>query len=125
MNKDKLVFSRRQIVTGLASTSTLLLAGCSSKELPPTYGNVLRMGDLLTYRAFRMLLPAQSLVREYDHRDISSSPAVGTSNPADPQQSLFDAERGARYDRLRANQFADWRIRVEGRVGRPTSFSLA
>jgi DMSO/TMAO reductase YedYZ molybdopterin-dependent catalytic subunit len=125
MNKDKLVFSRRKLVTGLASTGGLLLAGCSSKELPPTYGNVLRMGDLLTYRAFRMVLPAQSLAREYAHRDISSSPAVGNTNPADSQQGSFNADRGPLYDRLRAGDFADWRLRIEGRVARPASFSLA
>jgi DMSO/TMAO reductase YedYZ molybdopterin-dependent catalytic subunit len=125
MNKDKSIISRRRLVTGLATSGGLLLAGCSSGELPPTYGNVLRMGDLLTYRAFRMLLPAHSLVREYAHRDITSTPAVGTSNPADPHGSLFNADRGPRYDRLRSNGFADWRISVEGRVARPGSFSLA
>jgi DMSO/TMAO reductase YedYZ molybdopterin-dependent catalytic subunit len=83
------------------------------------------MGDLLTYRAFRMLLPAQSLAREYAHRDISSSPAVGNSNPGDSQQPGFNADRGPLYDRLRVRDFADWRLRVEGRVARPTSFSLA
>jgi hypothetical protein len=57
MNKDRLLITnRRRLITGLASTGGLLLTGCSSEELPPTYGNVLRMGDLLTYRAFRMLL---------------------------------------------------------------------
>jgi DMSO/TMAO reductase YedYZ molybdopterin-dependent catalytic subunit len=125
MNKDKLVFSRRKLMTGLATASGMMLAGCSAKELPPTYGNVLRMGDLLTYRAFRVLLPAQSLVREYTHGDISSSPAVGNTNPADSQQPTFNADRGPLYDRLRAADFADWRLRVEGRVARPTSFSLA
>jgi len=125
MDKDKLVFSRRKLFTGLASTGGLLLAGCSPKELPPTYGNVLRMGDLLTYRAFRMLLPAQSLAREYAHRDISSSPAVGNTNPADSHQETFSADRGPLYDRLRAGDFADWRLKVEGRVARPSSFSLA
>ena len=125
MNKNRLIFSRRKLVTGLASTGGLLLAGCSSKELPPTYGNVLRMGDLLTYRTFRMLLPAQSLAREYAHSDISSSPAVGNTNPADSQQPTFNADRGPLYGRLRAGDFADWRLRVEGRVARPASFSLA
>lgn len=125
MNKNRLLISRRQIFTGLASTGGLLLAGCSSKELPPTYGNVLRMGDLLTYRAFRTLLPAQSLAREYTHRDISSSPAVGNTNPADSQQQTFNPDRGLLYDRLRAGDFTDWRLRVEGRVARPASFSLA
>jgi len=125
MNKDSLIISRRRFVTGLASTSGLLLAACSSKELPPTYGNVLRMGDLLTYRAFRMLLPTHSLAREYAQRDISSSPAVGNTNPGDSQQETFNADRGPLYDRLRAGDFADWRLRVEGRVARPASFSLA
>lgn len=126
MKKDKLVIiNRRKLVTGLASTGGLLLAGCSSKELPPTYGNVLRMGDLLTYRAFRTLLPAQSLVREYGRSDITSSPAVGTSNPADPHQEFYNARRGPLYDRFRTGAFADWRLRIEGRVARPRSFSLA
>jgi DMSO/TMAO reductase YedYZ molybdopterin-dependent catalytic subunit len=125
MNKDRLIFSRRELVAGLASTSGLLLTGCSSKALPPTYGNVLRMGDLLTYRAFRMLLPAQSLAREYGHGEISSSPAVGNTNPADSKQQTFNADRGPLYDRLRAGDFADWRLRIEGRVARPASFSLA
>jgi DMSO/TMAO reductase YedYZ molybdopterin-dependent catalytic subunit len=125
MKTNALWMSRRKLVTGLASAGGLLLAGCSSRELPPTYGNVLRMGDLLTYRAFRMLLPAQSLAREYAHRDISSSPAVGNSNPGDSQQPGFNADRGPLYDRLRVRDFADWRLRVEGRVARPTSFSLA
>ena len=125
MKKEELVISRRTLITGLASGGGLLLAGCSSGELPPTYGNVLRMGDLLTYRAFRMLLPAQSLAREYSHHDISSSPAIGTTDPADPHQGAFNAERGPLYDRLRTSGFADWRIRVEGRVARPGSFSLS
>lgn len=127
MVKSKLLVnvSRRKLVAGLGSAGGLLLAGCSSRELPPTYGNVLRMGDLLTYRAFRMLLPARSLVREYGRGDITSSPAVGTSNPADPHQGLYNAERGALYDRLRSEHFADWRLSIEGRVARPRSFSLA
>jgi DMSO/TMAO reductase YedYZ molybdopterin-dependent catalytic subunit len=83
------------------------------------------MGDLLTYRAFRMLLPAQSLLREYTHHDISSSPAVGNTNPADSRQETFNADRGPLYDRLRTGDFADWRLKVEGRVARPSSFSLA
>ncbi|MEP6885721.1 MAG: molybdopterin-dependent oxidoreductase [Gammaproteobacteria bacterium] len=72
-----------------------------------------------------MLLPAHSLAREYSHRDISSSPAIGTTNPGDPHEGTFNAERGPFYDRLRADSFADWRIKVEGRVARPQSFSLA
>src|SRR6516162_10935787 len=100
MKQDRLVIiNRRKLVTGLAATGGLLLAGCSSRELPPTYGNVLRMGDLLTYRAFRTLLPRHALVREYSYSDITSSPAVGTANPGNSQEALYNTERGAIYDR--------------------------
>jgi DMSO/TMAO reductase YedYZ molybdopterin-dependent catalytic subunit len=103
---------RRAFIKGIASSTGLLLAGCSQTD-PPTYGHVLRMGDLLTYKAHRLLLPAQSLAREYDYADISSVPAIGTTNPADEV-----------YQRLLANRFADWRLAVEGSVARPHAFSL-
>lgn len=123
--KKTILVRRRELLTALTSAGGLALAGCSSKELPPTYGNVLRMGDLLTYRAFRLLLPRRSLVREYSHKDITASPAVGTSNPADPGQELYSKDLGPRYDRLLASNFADWRLTISGRVARPRSFSLA
>ena len=116
--------SRRAFVTGIATSVGLALTGCTQTE-PPTYGNVLRMGDLLTYKAHRLLLPAQSLAREYDYGDISSVPAIGTTNPADPNKSWFNKEHGPVYDRLLADRFADWRLIVEGSVARPRAFSLA
>ena len=102
----------------------LLLPGCS-KTLPPTYGNLLRMGDVLTYTAHRTLLPGQSLAREYSHKDISSVPAIGTTNPADPDTPYFSATNGPTYERLRGGGFTDWRLSIEGRVARPGSYSLA
>jgi DMSO/TMAO reductase YedYZ molybdopterin-dependent catalytic subunit len=91
------------------------------KELPPTYGNLLRMGDTLTYAAHRTLLPGGSLVKEYRLEDITSFPATGTTNPADvPKLPMSEA-----YRRTLASEFADWRLTVEGRVASPQSFSLA
>jgi DMSO/TMAO reductase YedYZ molybdopterin-dependent catalytic subunit len=115
--------SRRSFFKGMAASAGLVLTGCTQTE-PPTYGNVLRMGDLLTYKAHRLLLPAQSLAREYDYRDISSVAAIGTTNPADPHKSWFNKEHGPVYDRLQANRFVDWRLIVEGSVTRPRAFSL-
>ena len=124
METKKVLTSRRALITGLASAGGLMLAGCS-KELPPTYGNVLRMGDLLTYKAHRLLLPAHTLAKEYDRHDISSMPAIGTTNPADAQQPFFNADLGAAYERLRVGDFAEWRLVVEGRVARPGTYTLA
>lgn len=116
--------ARRSFLKGAVSSAGLILAGCSDSD-PPTYGNILRMGDKLTYKAHRLLLPNQSLAREYDHGDISSSPAIGTINPADPDKSIYSELQGPIYEQHLRSGFADWHITVEGSVMRPGSFSLA
>jgi DMSO/TMAO reductase YedYZ molybdopterin-dependent catalytic subunit len=118
--KPHLITRRKAIVTGLTGLGALLLPGCS-KPVPPTYGNILRMGDNLTYVAHRALLPGQSLAKEYAFRDISSFPATGTTNPGDASKEFSSEE----YARLHANAFIDWRLPIEGSVSRPTSYSLA
>ena len=53
--KTRLITRRRAILAGAASLGGLLIAR-HPKELPPTYGNLLRMGDNATYAAHRTLL---------------------------------------------------------------------
>ena len=79
--KTRLITRRRALVAGLASIGGFAVARWP-QDLPPTYGNLLRAGDTLTYAAHRALLPAQSLVREYGIADLTSFPATGTTNPA-------------------------------------------
>ena len=124
MKSEHVITSRRTIITGLASCGGLLLGGCSNTQ-PPTYGNVLRMADNLTYRAQRLLLPRSALAREYDRREITSIPAIGTTDPADSHQGAYNETNGVRYQQLRNGQFADWRLRIEGSVSRPASYSLS
>jgi len=119
MKTNKLITRREALLGGLTAASGLLLTGCS-KNLPPTYGNILRMGDNLTYSAQRTLLPGQSLVREYSRQDISSFPATGTTDPGDPAKR----NPSELYRRLQSGGFADWRLSVEGQVAKPGSFSL-
>ncbi|MBS1978561.1 MAG: molybdopterin-dependent oxidoreductase [Bacteroidetes bacterium] len=97
-----------------------MLPGCT-KPLPPTYGNILRMGDRLTYVAHRALLPGQSLAKEYNFSNISSMPATGTTNPADTSQKGYNEE----YEKLFKGNFEDWRLALEGSVTMPGSFSVA
>src|SRR5215210_5926865 len=123
MSGNKRFTTRRAVMTGLASSAAMTLAGCSTSE-PPTYGNVLRMGDWLTYNAHRLLLPRNTLAREYDLRDISAAPAIGTTDPADASQAGFVQEFAEDYSRLMRDAFADWRLTVEGSVAKPSSFSL-
>jgi DMSO/TMAO reductase YedYZ molybdopterin-dependent catalytic subunit len=120
MKTRGLITRRRAIATGLASVGGLILAR-HPRDLPPTYGNLLRMGDTLTYAAHRALLPGQSLVREYGQKDVTSFPATGTTNPAVSAKSAL----GDAYRRLQSGAFGDWRLAVEGRVANPRTFSLA
>ena len=120
MKKSHLITRRKAILTGLASLGGLLLPGCSTPT-PPTYGNILRMGDNLTYIAQRALLPGQSLVREYNFGDVSSMPATGTTNPADSSKPWFSEE----YDRALKTSFSDWKLEITGRVSMPGFYSLA
>lgn len=124
MKSDEPILQRRSLIMGLASMGGLLLAGCS-EEPPPTYGNILRMGDVLTYEAQRLLLPKHALVKEYARSEISSIPAIGTTDPADPRQALYTPDNGEAYARLRKNGFADYRLEIVGSVARPRSYSLA
>ena len=119
--KSKELLTRRQIIiAGLASTGGLLLSGCS-KKLPPTYGNLLRMGDTFTYAAHQVLIPGESLAKEYSHKEISSFPATGTTNPCDPNKPGCNEV----YHQLQKGNFADWRLSIEGLVARPGSYTLA
>ena len=120
METNKLITRREMLLGGLAAMGGLLVTGCG-KQMPPTYGNLLRLGDVLTYRAQRTLLPGQSLVREYSHKDICSFPATGCTNPGGQARPKPNED----YQRLQAGAFADWRLSIEGLVARPGYFSLS
>jgi DMSO/TMAO reductase YedYZ molybdopterin-dependent catalytic subunit len=116
MRRKKIITRRQALVTGLSAMgAALMLPGCT-KPLPPTYGSILRMGDNLTYVAHRALLQGQSLAREYRHSDISSFPAVGTTNPSEGNEE---------YAKLLSNSFEDYKLEISGKVSNPGSYSLS
>ena len=118
--KKQIITRRTAIVTGLSALGGLLLYRGLKSSPAPTYGNILRIGDAITYSAQRALLPGQSLVKEYSRGDISSFPATGTTNPGNSAQRGFNEE----YAKLLSKSFAEWRLPVEGRVARPGAYSL-
>jgi len=120
MKQNKLITRRTAIITGVSALGALMLPGCTRK-LPPTYGNILRMGDAFTYLAHRTLLPGQSLAKEYQHGEITSFPAIGTVNPADVSKPTYSEA----YDRLGSTGFSKWSLSIEGSVATPRKFALA
>ena len=119
MKTTGLITRRRAIAAGFTAAGGLLLTRFP-KALPPTYGNLLRTADTLTYATHRALLPQQALVKEYTEHDLTSFPATGTTNPAVNDK----APLGSVYRRLHEGGFAGWSLTVDGRVATPRTFSL-
>ena len=115
------MISRRQaIFAGFTSAGALLLSGCL-KKAPPTYGNILRMGDDLTYIAQRGLLSQRALAMEYQKSDITSFPVTDIGDPADPaSKNAYSKD----YEQLQRNNFKDFTLTVEGCVAKPRKYSI-
>lgn len=106
---------RRLLMTGAASASGLVLAGCDRLTQAPAFAKLLGAGEAATYTAQRALMFGQPLAREYSEKDISRVfKSNGTHDPGT-----------AAYNALVASRFGDWRLRIEGLVDKPVALSLA
>jgi DMSO/TMAO reductase YedYZ molybdopterin-dependent catalytic subunit len=111
--------SRRKMITrGLAAAAGLSGLGLAERIadryglVPPDSGGIYGPGATLTYAVHR-LLTRNSLAREFDRSQISQPPfANETAPPTDA------------FKRLEADGFRDWKLSVDGLVGRPASLSL-
>jgi Oxidoreductase molybdopterin binding domain len=98
-----------------AGAGSILLAGCDGLSSAPDFQEFLSSAEGLTYRAQRLLGSSHTAAREFGPADISPVFKVnGTETP--------DSEE---YSALRENNFADWRLHVEGLVVKPLELSLA
>jgi DMSO/TMAO reductase YedYZ molybdopterin-dependent catalytic subunit len=110
---------RKLIITGLAATAGATGLGVAARLaekyglVPPDHGGIYGPGETLTYAAQR-LLTRHSLAREFRRSQISKRPLA---NEIPPFRDDFKC--------LEAGGFVDWRLNVDGMVGRPASFSLA
>ena len=102
------------LLRGSAAFGGLLLGGCDRLSRSPTFGQVLDGGEHLTYRAQRLII-GHSLAREFGESDLS--PVFRSNGTANPNNDA--------YNRLRADNFADWRLMVGGLVQRPLALALA
>jgi DMSO/TMAO reductase YedYZ molybdopterin-dependent catalytic subunit len=111
---SRIITRRGLLIAGAATAGTALLAGCDRLyESLPTRP-LLDFGQLLSYRAHRLLLAGQPLVREYALDDVSPDfPSNGTAMPD-----------GFGYFDLITSNFANWRLKVDGLVRNALSLSL-
>lgn len=106
---------RRRLITGIGALgASAALTGCDSLSRNDQVQDWLGATDRLTRAAQRLVSSRQSLAREFSSSDIAPTMRPnGTTDPSD-----------ADYRRHAANNFADWRLRIDGLVQQPGEFSL-
>jgi DMSO/TMAO reductase YedYZ molybdopterin-dependent catalytic subunit len=116
MSDDLPRLSRRGFLTRIsAAGGALLLGGCDQLSQSPTFRDILSKAEGATQRLQRLALSSRSLAREYGEGDLSANfKANGSTNVDDPA-----------YVKHVAESFANWRLKIDGLVERPTELSLA
>ncbi len=113
------LLTRRTLVTAgitAAGASGVAAAGYFADRyglIPPDHDGLLGIGETLTYGSQRLLMSGYSRAREFTRSEISKSAPVNGPAPKDEA-----------YRSLLENGFKDWRLKVDGLVARPASFSL-
>jgi len=106
--------TRRSILGGVAAAGAVL-GGCGRIDSKSPAPQLLDLADGFSRHVQRLLLSGRPLVRELPAAQISRSfPVTGTAMPP-----------GEDYQRLLANEFRDWSLRVDGLVDRPIALTLA
>jgi DMSO/TMAO reductase YedYZ molybdopterin-dependent catalytic subunit len=113
-------FSRRKLITtGIAATTGaagLAVAARLADQyglLPPDCRGIYGTGNTLTYASQR-LLTRHSMAREFPPSQISTAPFA-----------KIRPFKNETYEMMRAGNFKNWRVEVDGMVSKPSSFSLA
>jgi DMSO/TMAO reductase YedYZ molybdopterin-dependent catalytic subunit len=99
----------------IAAAGGLVLAGCDKLSGSPTVQKILSGAEQLNLTGQRLVLTtSQPLAREYPASEISRDfKANGTVRP--------DSDE---YRRMVLTEFTDWRLRIDGLVRKPASWSL-
>jgi DMSO/TMAO reductase YedYZ molybdopterin-dependent catalytic subunit len=112
-SKDKL--GRRSLLKRLlAGAGVVALSGCEKLSDTTWFPKVLGLGEKVTYKIHRLVLPRKAMAQEFAETDLSPQfRSNGTSMPNNPA-----------YVAMAAKGFADYRLDVGGLVERSMSFSL-
>lgn len=106
------MISRRRFIA--SGASGLLLTSCDKLDRNSTFKGVLRSAEQLTMGSQRLIAGREAPAREYSEADLSPVfRSNGTSKPGTPD-----------YARHLAENFANWRVAVDGLVARPLSIPI-
>lgn len=114
-----MISRRKLIVSGLTATAGAAGLAAAARLaqkyglVPPDHGGIYGPGETLTY-ATQRLLTRHALAREFSRSQISPRPFPNDQAPPTEE-----------FKRHQAANFADWRLKVDGMVHQPASFSLA
>jgi DMSO/TMAO reductase YedYZ molybdopterin-dependent catalytic subunit len=114
LNSVKLA-RRKFLALGAASLGGVICSGCDRLSEAPDVKELLSSAEWLTYRVQRLFGGRHALAREFQEADISPAFKVNGTRIPDSEE----------YASLRQDNFADWRLQVEGLVVRPLELTLA
>jgi DMSO/TMAO reductase YedYZ molybdopterin-dependent catalytic subunit len=115
MTADSNYFKRRDLLkAATVGTSGLLLAGCDAMNENATFRSALRAAESLNYTTQRSLMDRAALAPEFDPSDIS--PVFKTNGSI--------TGNSAKYLRHAAENFANWKLRIDGLVANPLDIGL-
>lgn len=110
------MIARRRLIASIGAVAGgLLLEGCDRINRSPAMQSLLDLGERTTLKAQRIAIDRGALAPEFGLGDLS--PIFRVNGNASP--------RSTDYAALAADRFADWRLAVDGLVGKPLSLSLA
>jgi DMSO/TMAO reductase YedYZ molybdopterin-dependent catalytic subunit/thiosulfate reductase cytochrome b subunit len=114
-------FSRRELIksalpalAGVGALGVAVKVADRCGLIPANHRGIYGLSETLTYAGQRLLTKLPSRAREFDRSQISTvAPVNGKAPKTEPYQGLMAAG------------FADWRLRIDGMVARPSALSLA
>ena len=116
--KSKLITRRSLLRSGALGAASLSLAGCKQFDSLSDQDNVVRRAvasmNNLTYRAQRLLIGRDRLAPEFTLADIRQAQHPNGSTDPDTEE----------YLKLKADNFAGYRLNVTGLVDNPLTLSL-
>lgn len=109
-----MLLNRRKLLIG--SAAAILTGGCDRLSSAPSFQKILTAAETLTYHTHRALIAPTTLAREYSVADISRPfRANGAQDSYNLPPELLEHAQ---------DNYARWRLQVDGLVMRPMRFSL-